>query len=131
MISAQGALGAKASFSSNLDAGTAYNFQEERVWAAQFTQLKVKFLPQSKEGNETAFPTFIKLYDLEDLTTAGVRSGAQFERPGQVQDVAELSGLEERGDEEPKEAESELIEATHEVDWDLYEECLEIVTLAL
>jgi len=131
IATAQGALSAKASLSSSSDASTAYRHHDERVWAAQFTPLKVKFHPQSKEADETAFPTHIKLHNLEDLTTAGVRFGAQSEQPEPVEGFAEISGLEEQSNEQSQEAENELIEATHEIDWDFYEEYLEVETLAL
>jgi len=131
IATAQGALSAKASLSSHSDAIAAYHHHDERVWAAQFTPLKVKFHHRSQGAVEAAFPTHIKLHDLEDLTTAGVRSGAQSGQPGPVEGSAEISGLEDRSNEQSQEAKNELIEATQEIDWDFYEEYLEIDIPAL
>lgn len=132
VVTGQGALSAKASLSSHADSSVAYHHHDERVWAAQFTPLKVKFHPASQGVDEATFPTHIKLHELEDLVTTGVRAGAQSGHPGPAEGFAEISGLEEQNsNEQPEETESQLINATQGIDWEFYEECLEVGTAAL
>jgi hypothetical protein len=124
VLTGQGALKAKASSSEQSGSSTAYHHDDERVWAAQFTPLKVKFYPRSQVGEEESFPKYIELDNLEDLVVAGLRADSLSQIPGNLEECAEVSLLEGDGCDQPDEAQAELIESLVGVDWDSFEKLL-------
>lgn len=85
----QGAVGVEASGSGSSERITQYSHDDERVWAAQFMRLKLRF---HKEGGKDDTPTScIELHNLRDLGLQGMK-GAQRDVD---RDFAEIVGLQE------------------------------------
>jgi hypothetical protein len=88
-----------------------YSHEDERIWAAQFTRLNVRFC----RGEEYAAGGYIPLKDLEDLGQAGVRADKVTE---EVEAFAEVDGLAE------EEQEAVMYDA-RKIDWELVDEYLD------
>jgi len=110
-----------------------YRHRDERVWAAQWFQLDVKFRPRRSEDEEKDM--IFKLKPVEDLKH-GVR---KFDSPGPdgtreyaegdaPPDIAEIVGLVMPGGDASRDGEAPQIDerpyadATRGIDWELYRE---------
>jgi hypothetical protein len=86
-----GSVGIDVKHGQGSEANNEYLHRDERVWAAQFRELKVKY-HGPRDGDDLLVPGVIKLKDLEDIPS-GTRSGEPF--PGdiaEVEDIAEELG---------------------------------------
>jgi len=90
-----------------------YHHEDERVWAAQFTQLAVKFTPKPESIDD--LPNRIPLRDVVDLKSAGVRAGSQPPDFTLTEEFAEICGLEE--DNTPQSSGEDLVKRMQDVDW--------------
>jgi len=94
-----------------------YCHTDERVWAAQFAALNVKYYWSDERARPRALPDLIRLHDLVDLGPTGIRSG---DGPGDVEQFADILGLEE----ESEEGGTPVLDAMLDVDWALMDEYL-------
>lgn len=94
-----------------------YCHTDERVWAAQFAALNVKYYWSDERARPRALPDLIRLHDLVDLGPTGIRSG---DGPGDVEQFADILGLEE----ESEEGGTPVLDAMLDVDWGLMDEYL-------
>ncbi|PVH71737.1 hypothetical protein DL98DRAFT_660473 [Cadophora sp. DSE1049] len=92
---------------------TAYGHKNERVWAAQFTQLAVQFTSTLISSNE--LPNRIPLRDIVDIKSGAVRAASQIADFTLSGESAEVCGLEEAHDMEL--GGEELLKRMQDVDW--------------
>lgn len=92
---------------------TSYHHKDERVWAAQFTQLSVQF--STKPVSVGDLPTRLRLHDLVDLKSGGTRSREGSDIPSLDEEIADISTLDE--DETLQPHGESLIHMMQDVDW--------------
>lgn len=92
-----------------------YHHEDERAWAAQFTQLAVKFSRTPELIND--LPNRIPLRDLVDLQSKGIRAGAQTTDFTLSGESAEIYGLGE--DDNPQSSGEDLVKRMQDVDWSM------------
>jgi hypothetical protein len=98
---------------------TAYAHQEERVWAAQFKELKVQFT--SAPASSIELPNKIPLRDVVDIKSGAIRAGSQSIDFTLSAGYAEVCGVE---DDDTELSGEELLERMQDVDWGLLNSCL-------
>jgi hypothetical protein len=99
---------------------TSYHHKDERVWAAQFTQLSVKFSPEPVLAG--SLPAQVPLHDLVDLKSGGIRNEDRPDAPSLSKESAEISVLEEGDITQPHG--EDLIDQMQDVDWTTVNELL-------
>jgi len=100
-----------------------YHHEDERVWAAQFTQLSVQFSPEPVSSGDLS--TRVPLHDLIDLKSGGVRTEDRPAGPSLYEESAEISVLDEDGITQPHG--EDLINLMQDVDWTSVNKFLETV----
>ena len=90
-----------------------YHHKDERVWAAQFSQLSLKFTPKPKSADD--LPNQIPLLDLIDIKLGAVRAGVPSSDISLSQESAEISGLED--DDSQQSSSDEILKRMQDVDW--------------
>ncbi|PQE08860.1 Metacaspase-1 protein [Rutstroemia sp. NJR-2017a BBW] len=95
---------------------TFYHHADERVWAAQFTQLSVKFSPGPISADE--LPTRLPLHDLVDIKSGGIRNEDRPVGPSLSEEFAETSVLDDEGCVIQPYGE-DLLNLMQDVDWTL------------
>lgn len=91
---------------------TAYGHKDERVWAAQFTQLAVQFTSALMSSNE--LPNRIPLRDVVDIKSGAVRAASKIADFTLSGEFAEVCGLE---DDYMELSGEELLKRMQDVDW--------------
>lgn len=120
ILGGQEGVGAGVEYGNTDQAKTSYHHQDERVWAAQFTQLSVRFSMEPLPVND--LPTRVPLYDLVNLKSGGVRSDNRADEPSPNETFAELSVLDE--DEISQPHGENLISTMQDVDWEMFDSVL-------
>jgi len=137
-----GSVGVKASHGHDSEANTGYGFKDERVWAAQFMEVKIEYGDEEDKAVKTkenklvpaAISTF-QLEDIADLKARGIRA-TQRERAEEPKLIGRIV-LEDVDDDDDDDddatdtAESDdmhlsdhpYAEALKDTDWDMYDEC--------
>lgn len=100
---------------------TSYHHEDERVWAAQFTQLSVRY---SREPVASAdLPQRVPLHDLVDLKSGGMRNEDRPAMHSVSEECAEVSVLDEH--DMMQLCGEDLMNLMQDVDWTLLERHLE------
>lgn len=100
--------------------GMSYHHTDERVWAAQFTQLSVKFTAKPESADD--LPNRIPLRDVVDMKKGAVRAGSQVTDFTLSGESAEIYGLEE--DDNSQLSGEDLVKRMQDVDWGMLSMCL-------
>jgi hypothetical protein len=108
---------------------TAYGHADARIWAAQFTGLKVKFFKDAEVTGNVGKRAYIRLHDLPDIGAAGTRAEREeAEKEGQLLDTsAEVMGLEEGNIEADQADSSVVLDQMLDVNWGLLDSYLDHV----
>ncbi|KAK6359277.1 hypothetical protein TWF696_000440 [Orbilia brochopaga] len=108
------------------ETATSYGHEDARIWAAQFTQLSVKFTSKSSGLQSQVGPSaWIQLRDLPDHQTGGIRASA---RPNGVPSLNnEVAEILVGGDDGEEQLEGEdLLDLMQDVDWEELDEFIEV-----
>jgi len=103
-----------------------YCHADERVWAAQFTALDVKYSRSVETTCNSALPGWISLRDLVDLGPAGVRGDDGSNIQEDIEKFAEVRGLEEEGMSQLGKDGTSVLDSMLDVDWDLLNKYLSV-----
>lgn len=111
------AIDVKGSVSRNEESTSTYGHQDERIWAAQFRALDVRYHVDA-EGDQSpkTGSTWIALHGPENIGGQGIREGDDVES-GSVPVYAEIAGMEE-------DCGISVLETMLDVDWALLDELL-------
>jgi hypothetical protein len=101
-----------------------YHHTDERIWAARFAPLNVNFYPAGKV-DEAELRSKIVLGPLPDLKLSGLRGDEQGVAEEELEQIADVTGLDETGREQWDEDASSMLDAMHEVDWRSLDQFLE------
>ncbi|KAK6352578.1 hypothetical protein TWF730_009402 [Orbilia blumenaviensis] len=96
---------------------TMYGHTDSRVWAAQFTELSVKFKPKGSGLCYGDSPgTWIRLHDLPNHKNRGIRAGG---RPINISgEIAEIVASGKTNDDDEQLEGEDLLELMQDVDWE-------------
>ncbi|KAG4433272.1 hypothetical protein IFR05_011242 [Cadophora sp. M221] len=135
------AVGAEISHGHNSEANNAYGYDDERVWAAQFMEVKIEYGTDAdkaiKSNDNSIVPATIKtlqLEDIADLRIRGIRASQNLRAQANGQTYVKPPKLIARvviGEDEDEGSEDEGIqlsdnpytEALKNTDWEMYNEC--------
>jgi len=136
-------IGAEASHGHNSEANNAYGYDDERVWAAQFMEVKIEYGSAEDKTLKTkdnslvpATITTFQLEDIADLRARGIRAspnlraqanGQTYVKPPKPVARVVVSGEdEEESDSEDDEiqlGDQPYIKMLKNTDWEMYNEC--------
>jgi hypothetical protein len=112
VLGGQGVVGVAAERSNDSQSTTAYRHDEERVWAAQFTRLSVRFSTKPAPAGE--LQARVRLHDLDDLKSGGIRNGVQRPVPSLNEELAYVSVANESAEQAHGE---DILDMMQDVDW--------------
>jgi len=128
-------VGIKASHGHDSEANQGYSYDDERVWAAQFMEVKIEYGDEEDKAVKTKenklVPSAISIFQLEDIADLKSRGIRATQR--QRADAPKLIGriVVEDVEDEDEDAESDdmhlsdypYVEVLKDTDWDMYDEC--------
>ncbi|KAH7336624.1 hypothetical protein BKA65DRAFT_553262 [Rhexocercosporidium sp. MPI-PUGE-AT-0058] len=136
------AIGAEASHGHNSEANNAYGYDDERVWAAQFMEVKIEYGTEAdkaiKSKDNTLVPatiTTFQLEDIADLRARGIRAsqnlraqanGQTYTKPPKPIARVVITGEDEEDDSDDegiKLSDHPYTQALKNTDWEMYNEC--------
>ncbi|KAH6702883.1 hypothetical protein BKA61DRAFT_198094 [Leptodontidium sp. MPI-SDFR-AT-0119] len=137
------AVGAEVGHGHHSEANNAYGYDDERVWAAQFMEVKIEYgteadkAMKSKDNNLVpATITTLQLEDIADLRARGIRAsqnlraqanGQTYVKPPKPIARVVVTGEDEEEDDSEDEgiqlSDSPYTEALKNTDWEMYNEC--------
>lgn len=104
----------------------AYGYQDERVWAAQFRALDVRFRSKSEKGEAERDKSWIELDDAKSLGRYGIRGDDIGDALEEGDMLGQVSGVHYEDDDiDSLTVEPSLIDGMLDVNWSLLDELLE------
>lgn len=136
-------IGAEAGHGRGSEANNGYSYDDERVWAAQFMEVKIEYGAEEDEAltkEHKLVPATISTFQLEDiadLKARGIRTNQKQRADSNGQTTVKIPKLVGRlvvGNEDDEDSISEdsddvqisdhpYIENLKDTDWDMYDEC--------